>query len=81
MVCKSCTKIIFDFRYLIRTFHETEEYFKASLTKKEFVPKTSDVEDQQQCKNDRNQGIFHNNDGKLIAKDSYLVQISLEIFY
>lgn len=76
MVCKNCTKIIFDFRYLIKTFYETEEFLKTSLSKKELVSKTSDSEDQKQFKNDNNQEIFYNDDGKMITKDKYLVEIS-----
>lgn len=76
MVCKNCTKIIFDFRYLIKTFYETEEFLKTSLSKKELVSKTSDSEDQQQFKNDNNEEIFYNDDGKIILKNIWLKQVS-----
>lgn len=66
MVCKNCIKIILDFQYLIKTFYETEEYLKSSVSQKE--TKSTDSEEQKQYINDSNQVLFYNNDGKMISK-------------
>lgn len=76
-VCKNCSKIIFDFRYLVKTFYDSEEYFKATLSKKEeFVTEqheNSCQEKLQQCDN-HIESIF-NNDGKLFENYKFLLVV------
>lgn len=66
-VCKNCSKIIFDFRYLVKTFYDSEEYFKATLSKKEeFVTEKQEnsQEDLQQCDDPNKDSVLSDNDGK-----------------
>lgn len=64
--CKNCSKIIFDFRYLVKTFYDSEEYFKATLSKKDFVAEKLEIsqEELQQCDNPSNESVLFENDGK-----------------
>lgn len=70
-VCKNCSKIIFDFRYLVKAYYDSEEYFKATLSKKdELVTEKQEIsqEELQQCDNHINEHLIFNNDGNLFQK-------------
>lgn len=70
LVCKECSKIIFDFRYLVKTFCDSEEYLKNCLLKDgEFILEKQNIKEDEflgESDNFNSDSLLFNNEGKLL---------------
>lgn len=78
MICKVCTKIIFDFRYLVKTFYDTEEYLRTCLSKSEeiTIEKEQIVEERlQESNNHSSDHLLFNKDGNCFSFENFLYSL------
>lgn len=63
-VCKNCSKIIFDFQSLVKTYHDSERYFKTCLSlHTELIEKQEII---QEFENNPSDGFLFNHNGIVI---------------